>query len=93
MFSQENRCCTPVFRGKTLQKRGVPGQRSPGDPIFGGCYEKFFEDLPKSRVPIELCPGTPRFRRFFIIKMGVPIELFPRTPLFIGYKPSNMAFQ
>jgi len=61
MVSQENRCCSPCFRGKNIQKRGVPGEVSPGNPSFGGCSKKFFEDLPKSGVTIETCPGTPRF--------------------------------
>ena len=61
MFSQENRCRIPVFGGKNIPKRGVPGQTSPGNPIFGGCFKKFCEDLQNSGVPIDLCPGTPDF--------------------------------
>ena len=93
MFSQEFRCCTPVFRGINILKGGVPGQVSPGKSIFGGCCEKFFDDPSKSGKPIELCPGTPSFRRFFPRKHGVPEELFPRTPRFIGYEPQNTGFQ
>ena len=92
-FSQENRCGTPVFRELFLPKQGVSGQVSPGNPIFGGCSEKFFEDLPKSWVPRETCPDTPHFGMSFILKMGVSRELFPRTPFFIGYEPRNMGFQ
>ena len=90
---QENRCCSPRFRGKNIHKRGVPGQVSPGNPGFWGCFEKFFEDLQKWGVPIELCPGTPKFGRFFPRKPGVPWELFPRIPDFIGYGPPHMGFQ
>jgi len=61
MVSQENRCCTPGFRGKNLPTQGMPEQNSPEPPIFGGCFEKFFQDLQKTGVPIDLCPGTPEF--------------------------------
>jgi len=81
-FSQENRPRTPVFRGKNIDKWGVPGKLCPDNSVFGGCFEKMFEDLSKSRVPIEPCPGDLQFSMFFPTISWVPGEVFPRTPIF-----------
>jgi len=81
VFLQENRWCTPDFRGKNIVKWGVPGQVCPGNSISGGCFENFFEDLSKSGFSIELSSGCPHFSMFFIQKQGVSEEFFPRTPI------------